>query len=601
MPVVPRIPESAPFTPQQRAWLDGYLAGLLYDAPGNGASGATATASASIPVQRIPLLVAFGSQTGSAGNLAKSISREADRRGFQSTLKELNTVSPADLAAQSLCVLVTSTWGDGDLPDNGVEFWNALRGDTAPRMESLRFAVLGLGDKNYADFCGAARKLDERLATLGARRLVPRGECDVDFQAAAAAWTASLWSALEAEKSGASSAPAAAPASVVPANPALEHPAPAYSRAKPFGSRLLVNRKLNREGSEKDTRHLELSLAGSGLTYEAGDALGVVPSNPPALVDAVLTRLGCSGGESIALADAGAIPLGEALSRRLLLSAIPDSFLQESAKRSSNSALMALFQPDQKPALEAWKYGRDILDVLEACPAAKFDPAEFTGFLRKLQPRLYSIASSPKAHPGEVHLTVSVVRYETHGRKRTGLCSGFLADHVALRETEVPVYVQTSHGFRLPTDGSVPVILIGPGTGIAPFRAFLEERRATGASGSNWLFFGDQRRAVDFLYEEELVPMHQDGFLTRLDLAFSRDQAAKIYVQDRMREHGAELWKWLERGAHLYVCGDAKRMAKDVDAALRQVIEQAGGRTTDQAAEYVAALKTAKRYQRDVY
>jgi sulfite reductase (NADPH) flavoprotein alpha-component len=597
MPVVPRIPENAPFTAQQRAWLDGYLAGLLYDAAGTASSGSSAAPAAAAP--RTPLLVAFGSQTGSAGSLAKSVAREADRRGFQSTVKELNQVSPADLASAGQCVIVTSTWGDGDPPDNAAGFWSALSAEGAPRLESLRYAVLGLGDRNYADFCGAAKKFDLRLEQLGAQRLLARAECDVDFQAGAKAWTESLWPVLTSATPAAATpvpAPETAPA---PAPPPASDPAPAgYSRTRPFPARLKVNRRLNREGSDKDTRHLEIVLGGSGLSYEAGDALGVVPENDPHLVAALTARLGASGDEAIALPDGGSVPFREALRRQVVVTSLSDSLIREAASRSGNAELTALLQPERKAELEAWKYGRDLLDLLELCPGASFEPAELTGMLRRLQPRLYSISSSPKAHPGEVHLTVAVVRYGAHGRQRSGVCSGFLADRVSIQETPVPVFVQTSHGFRLPADGAVPIILIGPGTGIAPFRAFLEERRATGAKGSNWLFFGDQRRAVDFLYEEEVVPMHQDGFLTRLDLAFSRDQAEKIYVQNRMLEHAAELWRWLEAGAHVYVCGDAKRMAKDVDAALHRVIQTAGGRSVERAAEYVAAMKSAPAQSR---
>lgn len=596
MPVAPRIPENAPFTAQQRAWLDGYLAGLLYDASGAASSGAAAAPA----VPRRPLLVAFGSQTGSAGSLAKSFAREADRRGFQTTVKELNEVSPATLASTAHCVIVTSTWGDGAPPDNATGFWTALSADTAPLLESLRFAVLGLGDRNYADFCGASKKVDLRLEQLGAVRVIARGECDVDFQAAAKAWIDALWLVLTPETSAVAPAATAAPVAK-PASTPTASEAAAYSRARPFGATLKVNRRLNRDGSDKDTRHFEISLEGSGLTYEAGDALGVIPENDAGLVTAITSRLGASGEEIVTLSAGGTASFREVLMRQVVVTSVSDSLIQEAALRGGNADLTALLAPDRKAELEAWKHGRDVLDVLEACPKAAFAPGELTGMLRKLQPRLYSISSSPKAHPGEVHLTVAVVRYDTHGRRRSGVCSGFLADRVTLAETPVPVFVQTSHGFRLPADGAVPIILIGPGTGIAPFRAFLEERRATGAGGSNWLFFGDQRKSVDFLYEEEMVAMQQEGFLTRLDLAFSRDQAEKVYVQHRMLEHATELWLWLERGAHLYVCGDAKRMAKDVDAALHRVVEIAGGRTPAQASEYVAAMKSAKRYQRDVY
>lgn len=607
MTPVPCLPENAPFTPEQRAWVNGFLAGLFSNANGAGTPGAQVDARPAGRTGR-PLLIGYGSQTGSAQGLAKRVAKEAEKRGFAPTVKELNAVAPAELTTLARCVVITSTWGDGDPPDNAAGFWAQLQADAVPRLENLSYAVLGLGDRNYADFCGAAKKLDERLEKLGARRLAPRGECDVDYEAGAKAWLEALWLRLEGAEAGSKSVISnqSAPA----ANGAQETPPPGvnaaplkaeYSRSCPFPARLKTNRRLNRDGSQKDTRHFEILLADSGLGYEAGDALGVVPTNCPALVEELLATLGFSGDETVPTASGPATSIHQLLTTGLVITAPAPALLKDAAARANNSELLALLDPVRKSELDQWLYGRDVVDVLRACAGAKFTPAEITAHLRKLQPRLYSISSSPKAHPGEVHLTVAAVRYEAHGRARKGVCSCWLADRVVLNETPVPVFVQKSHGFRLPSDPARPIIMVGPGTGIAPFRAFLEERRAVGATGENWLFFGDQQRACDFLYEEELTAWSGDGLLTRLDLAFSRDQAAKIYVQDRMREQAAELWRWLEDGAHFYVCGDAKRMAKDVDAMLHHVIETAGGKTREQAAEYVAALKSGKRYQRDVY
>ncbi len=599
---IPALPANAPFSPEQRAWLNGFLAGVFYDR--GGAGSAAASAGAAPAAAKLPLLVAFGSQTGSAQGLAKKFAKEAETRGFATRVKELNAVSPADIAAEARAVLITSTWGDGDVPDNAAAFWAGLSSGTAPRLEGLSFAVLGLGDKNYADFCGAAKKFDDRLAHLGARRVVPRAECDVDYEAAAKAWIESLWPAM-AEGSNlqvaigqSADAPVPQPATC---NLQPATPAPPWSRATPFPARLKTNRRLNRAGSQKDTRHFEISLEGSGLSYEAGDALGVMPTNCPALVEELLAALGFNGDEPADGSDGKPSTIHSLLSTSLVITAPAPSLVKDAATRSGNAELVALLDPAKKADLDRWLFGRDVVDVLKACPGATFTPVEFVAHLRKLQPRLYSISSSPKAHPGEVHLTVAAVRYEGHGRAKNGVCSCWLADRVETGITPVPVFVQVSHGFRLPDDLAKPVIMVGPGTGIAPFRAFLEERRATGATGKNWLFFGDQQRACDFLYEEELAAWAADGSLTRLDLAFSRDQAEKIYVQTRMLENADELWSWLEAGAHFYVCGDAKRMAKDVDLALHTVIETAGGRTKEQAADYVAGLKAAKRYQRDVY
>jgi sulfite reductase (NADPH) flavoprotein alpha-component len=593
--VVPALPPNAPFSPAQRAWLNGFLAGVFYDRLStNPASGVAAAPVA----DRRRLLIGFGSQTGGAQRLAKRIAREAGQKNFQATVQELNQITPEALRQESLFLVVTSTWGDGDPPDNATQFWSALNQPGLPPLENLRFGVLGLGDRNYSDFCGAGKKFDERLVALGAQRLVARAECDVDFEAESQRWLQQLWQVLESSPETVSKA-AAAPETLPPAPAPVE--AEGWNRQRPFPARLKTNRRLNGAGSSKDTRHLEILLEGSGLEYQVGDALGVRPRNCPALVEEILALLEFHGDETVADGDGERLSLHEALSARYVITQPPEAFLRESAIRAGNAELTGKVTGENRAELAAWLAGRDVVDVLRSCPKARFGPQELVDLLRKLQPRLYSISSSIKAHPGEVHLTVAAVRYETHGRTRKGVASTWLADRVVLQQTPVPVFVQTSHGFRLPGDTSAPIVMIGPGTGIAPFRAFLEERRAVGAVGKNWLFFGDQTRAHDFLYEEELIPMQADGFLTRLDLAFSRDQAAKIYVQDRMREQGAELWRWLEAGGFVYVCGDAKRMARDVDAALHQVIEMHGGKTAASAAEYVAALKSAKRYQRDVY
>ncbi len=374
-----------------------------------------------------------------------------------------------------------------------------------------------------------------------------------------------------------------------------------YSRKNPFPARLAANRKLTADGSNKDTRHFELSLEGSGLRYEVGDSLGVFPRNDPTLVDAVLARLGLGGDEQVASADGAPLSLREALSTSFILTEPSKQLLQAVADREPAAAKLAgLLDPAAKAALEEYLWGRDVLDVLEEFPSVTFHAEEFVKVLRKLQPRLYSIASSQKAVGESVHLTVAVVRYSVpHSpRPREGVCSSYLAGRV---EAGVPVFVHTAKHFRVPEDPATDVIMVGPGTGIAPFRAFLQERGQSGATGRNWLFFGDQKAATDFLYRDELEAAAASGLLWRLSTAFSRDQAEKIYVQHRMEEQGAELFAWLEAGAIFYVCGDAKRMAKDVDAALHRVVEVHGGRNAEQAKEYVEALKKAKRYRKDVY
>ncbi|HEX8295145.1 MAG TPA: sulfite reductase subunit alpha [Chthoniobacteraceae bacterium] len=591
---IPFIPENAPFSPEQRLWLNGYLAGLLSDAGRAGAAMAgLSAASAATPK---PLVLLYGSQTGTAEAIAKKASKEAVKRGFAPKLVPMDKYQSVDLREEERVLVITSTYGDGEPPDNAHSFWNFLSSESAPQLDHLTFSVLALGDTNYPAFCEFGKKCDARLEALGARRVHPRQDCDLDYETPASCWTDGVFAAFTN-----GTAPAAGPAltngSSAPA-PELET-VPDYNRKNPYPARLLVNRKLTGEASGKEVRHFEICLAGSGLSYEAGDALGILPSNCAEAVSEVLAALGCDGEEAVKAPDGSEIALRAALTNQFDISRPSADLLHAAAERSAGGELRNLLNPSRKAELKTWLWGREVIDVLHGM-RTKFTPEEVVLLLKKLQPRLYSISSSPKAHPDEVHLTVGAVRFDAHGRGRKGVCSTFLADRCA-EHTPVPVFIQVSHGFRLPANTDIPIIMCGPGTGIAPFRAFLEERLATGSKGRNWLFFGDQRRATDFLYEETLEGWVSSGHLTRLDLAFSRDQPEKIYVQDRMREHGAELWAWLQEDAHFYVCGDASRMAKDVDATLHQIAETAGGLSAEAAAAFVAKLKNEKRYQRDVY
>jgi sulfite reductase (NADPH) flavoprotein alpha-component len=532
----PQIPENAPFNPLQRQWINGYLAGLF--------SGRSHPASAEGARPSLgPLLFLWGSQTGGAESLAKKFAKDAKARGFESNATGLDSSSPADLTNHPRVCIVTSTYGDGDMPDNAQAYWDALNSDAAPSLKNLSFSVLALGDRNYTQFCKAGVLFDERLAALGAKRIQARVDCDVDEETLGHKWFANLMETL-------------APDSAAPPHAAAAAGQSAFSKNNPFPAILKTNRLLTGEGSAKETRHFEIVLDGSGLEYEVGDALGVIPANCPEFVAEILTAAGLAGDESIELKDGTAMPLLDALTSRL-----------------------------------------DLAPFNAALPAPGISAQELVTPLRALQHRLYSISSSPKAHPGEVHLTVGIVRYEIDGRSCKGVCSTFLAE----RAQTVPVFIHKSPGFRLPSDTSLPVIMIGPGTGIAPFRAFLEERRATAPNSKNWLFFGDQHVATDFLYRDELEAMFSDGVLTHLDTAFSRDQTEKIYVQNRMLEHSAKLWEWLQEGAHLYVCGDGKRMARDVDAALLRIVSEQGALTDEAARAFINQLKSERRYQRDVY
>jgi sulfite reductase (NADPH) flavoprotein alpha-component len=381
----------------------------------------------------------------------------------------------------------------------------------------------------------------------------------------------------------------------------------AYNKDHPFPAKITENRLLNKPGSAKETRHLVVDISASGLQYKAGDSLGVFPSNRPAEVNEVLARLGARGDEPVtpaALKLSAPIPLRQALTHKLALSQPTRRFVEALAARASDrdekARLDGLLSPGSKDVLTAFLGNREFVDLLAEFPSARFTPQELVDFLRKLMPRLYSIASSSRTHPRDVHLTVAVVRYQTNGRDRVGVCSTFLAERAVVGQTPVPVFVSNSH-FGPPEEGARDCIMVGPGTGIAPFRAFLQDRAASGATGRNWLFFGEQKRATDFLYEEEWQEYLAKGQLTRLHTAFSRDQMVKVYVQDRMREHAQELWSWLERGAYFYICGDAKRMAKDVDTTLHDIVAEQGRMPVERAAAYVKQMKKERRYQRDVY
>lgn len=593
MQTVPFIPENAPFTARQRLWLNGYLAGLF------ARSGQATPDDAGLPTRpTVPLLILFGSQTGTAERIARNLAKEAKALNCDARVVDAGAHATIDWKAEMNVLVVTSTYGDGDMPDNAQSFWEWLKTDSATAMAHLNFSVLALGDTSYEHFCEAGKKIDARLEQIGANRVHARTDCDLDYEASAKLWMESVLGKF----AKGSSTFSAGPERVRGSDDYFFHESSApgslsYSKEKPYSARLVVNRRLNGEGSEKETRHYEVALEDSGLTYEAGDALGVFPINCPELVNDILGALGFDGEEAVPT-PVGELPVRKALGTVFDITRPGAEFLQRIADH--NPSLRDQLAPERKDDLKQWLWGRGVIDLLLETQSARFEPAEFVGLLKKLTPRLYSIASSPKAHAGQVHLTINTVRYEAYGRARKGVGSTFLAERVGDAD-RIKVFVQPSHGFRPPKNGDSPMIMVGPGTGVAPFRAFLHERRSAAARGRNWLFFGEQRAATDFYYREELEQMLSEGHLTRLSTAFSRDQPDKIYVQHRMLENAAELWSWLQDGAYFYVCGDAARMAKDVDAALHKVASTAGALGDEDAREFVRQLKAEKRYQRDVY
>ena len=577
----PLIPENAPYSEIQRAWLGGFFAGMH--------SHMLQSAGSTDQSNARTLHILYGTQTGNCESLSHDVANSAKTHGLLPVVKSMDEVEIGQLASMEYLLIITSTYGEGAMPDNAEMLWEAANSDAAPSLKNTKYSVLALGDTSYDLFCQAGIDWDQRLEALGANRVFDRVDCDVDFEAPAELWISEVVPLMAEGASTVAVLDTATPAAAKSA----------YNRKNPFPAKLRVNRIVTSLDSSKETRHYEIDITGSELSYEAGDALCVIPSNCPDLVAEILKALGCDGSEKEPVGGE-LMALSDALQTHFEIKLPSKELVEEISRRSGDQTLNNLLAAADKDALSDYLWGRDILDLLLQFPTIEFSAAEFISLLKPLQHRAYSISSSGKAYPNTVHLTVASVRYDAHGRHHKGVCSTYLADLVG-EETDVRIFFTPNNNFRVPNDNKLPMIMVGPGTGIAPFRAFLQERAYRKAEGKNWLFFGDRNASTDFIYREEIESMQSSGLLTRLDLAFSRDQAEKIYVQDRMLENGAELFAWLEQGGYFFVCGDAYRMAKDVDKALHQIIQTHGNKSLLEAVDYVNQLKKDKRYVRDVY
>ncbi|EPB7497477.1 TPA: NADPH-dependent assimilatory sulfite reductase flavoprotein subunit [Klebsiella aerogenes] len=572
------------FTPTQLAWVSGYFWGMLNQQPG---------AVVSAPAQAVEapaITLISASQTGNARRVAEALRDDLQAAQLNVKLVNAGDYKFKQIAGEKLLVVVTSTQGEGEPPEEAVALHKFLFSKKAPKLDGTAFAVFGLGDTSYEFFCQSGKDFDSKLAELGGERLLDRVDADVEYQAAAAEWRARVVDVLKAR------APTAAPAQLATSGAVNEIHTSPYTKEAPLMATLAVNQKITGRDSEKDVRHIEIDLGDSGLRYQPGDALGVWYQNDPALVKELVELLWLKGDEPVTV-EGKTLPLAQALEWHFELTVNTANIVENYATLTRSETLLPLV--GDKAQLQHYAATTPIVDMVRFSPA-QLDAEALIGLLRPLTPRLYSIASSQAEAENEVHVTVGVVRYDIEGRARAGGASSFLADRVE-EDGEVRIFIEHNDNFRLPANPQTPVIMIGPGTGIAPFRAFMQQRAAEGAEGKNWLFFGNPHFTEDFLYQVEWQSYVKEGVLSRIDLAWSRDQQQKIYVQDKLREQGAEVWRWINDGAHIYVCGDANRMAKDVEQALLEVIAEYGAMDAEAADEFLSELRVERRYQRDVY
>ncbi len=582
-------------TESQKLWLNGYLSASQTAASASVAGEDLKESPVEQSAQPVSkdVTILYGSQTGNAQGLSEDAGKKLSSRGFDVTVSSMSDFKPKQLKKVSNLLIVVSTHGEGDPPDNAITFHEFMLGKRAPKLDDLRFSVLALGDTSYEFFCKTGADFDQRLEELGATRLHPRVDCDLDFDEPAEEWLTGVINGLSEAQESSTTAPAQ--------DTTAESTDTIYSRTNPFHAEVLENINLNGRGSNKETRHLELSLEGSGLEFKPGDSLGVYPENDPALVDMLINEMKWNAEEQVVVNKKGeSLPLKDALISHFEITVLSKPFLEKAAKLSENESLQDLLSPGKEDQVKEYILGRDLLDLVSDYGPWNSTVQEFVSILRKMPSRLYSISSSLNANPEEVHLTIGSVRYESFGRQRNGVCSILCSERLEPGDT-LPVYIQHNENFKLPENPETPIIMVGPGTGIAPFRSFMQEREEIEAEGKSWLFFGEQYFMSDFLYQIEWQKWLKDGVLTKMDVAFSRDTEKKVYVQHRLKEHSKELFEWLQQGAVLYVCGDEKNMAHDVQNTLIEMIEKEGNMNREQAEAYLADMQQQKRYQRDVY
>ncbi|RSL33330.1 assimilatory sulfite reductase (NADPH) flavoprotein subunit [Salibacterium salarium] len=595
-------------TDQQKIWLSGYIAAAQSAAPQTSpeatlqdVSEAAPHSQPAGPAPSKEVTILFGSQTGNGQGLAEDLSQKLKAQNYNVTLSSMDDFKTNTLKKVENLFVIVSTHGEGDPPDNALSFHEFLNGRRAPKLENLKFSVLSLGDTSYEFFCQTGKDFDKRLEELGGERLYERVDCDVDFDESAEEWFEGIISSLNEAQEASSAGTFSTSEAQVAAAGAPTAEKPAYSRTNPFKAELLENINLSGRGSNKETRHLELSLEDSNLQFEPGDSVGIYPENDPELVNKLIDEMSWDPDEQIVINKKGEQrSLRDALLSTYEITVLTKPLLEKAAPLSGNSELHELIKEGHEEQLKDYIYGRDIVDLGRDFSPWNVPASEFVSILRKIPPRLYSIASSPTANPEEVHLTVGTVRYDAHGRERMGVCSGQCAERTEPGDT-LPVYIQRNPNFKLPEDHETPIIMVGPGTGAAPFRSFIEEREEIGAEGKSWLFFGEQHFTTDFLYQVEWQRWLKEGVLTKMDVAFSRDTEEKMYVQHRMLEKSQEFYNWLLEGAVVYVCGDEQYMASDVHEAMKTILQQEGGMNEQEADSYLEDMQQQKRYQRDVY